>query len=95
MFKQLAYRVGIASVALALPMVAHAGAIFLTGHDPDFHASLGGNLTGARDINTTAINFITNPAFNTFAAGGVTLNSCSWNPAFHLRPAIPSGKTAS
>lgn len=45
---------------------SHAGAIFLTGHDPDFHASLGGNLVGARNINTTAINFIMDSAFNPF-----------------------------
>ena len=49
-----------------------AAAIFLTGHDPDFHASLGGNLTGARNINTTAIEFITDPANNAFAADGIS-----------------------
>lgn len=47
---------------------SHAGSIFLTGHDPDFHASLGGNLTGARDINTVAINYIMDPGFNPFLA---------------------------
>jgi hypothetical protein len=47
------------------------GSIFLTGHDPDFHALVGGNTTGASDITTTAINFITDPAFNTFAADGI------------------------
>lgn len=45
--------------------------IFLTGHDPDFHAYLGGNLSGAQNINTTAINFITDPLYNSYAAGGV------------------------
>ncbi|HEX9754834.1 MAG TPA: PEP-CTERM sorting domain-containing protein [Gemmatimonadales bacterium] len=50
---------------------AQAGSIFLTGHDPDFHAFLGGNLAGAQNINTTAIDFITNPAFNSFSAGGI------------------------
>lgn len=40
--------------------------VFLTGHDPDFHASLGGNTTGARNINTIAIDFITDPMFNNF-----------------------------
>ena len=45
--------------------------IFLTGHDPDFHAILGGNALGAQHINQAAISFITNPAFNTYAAGGV------------------------
>jgi hypothetical protein len=47
---------------------ANAGAIFLTGHDPDFHGSLGGNLTGARDINTTAIGYIMDSGFNSFVA---------------------------
>jgi len=47
-------------------ITSQAGAIFLTGHDPDFHASLGGNLVGARNINTTAINFIMDSAFNPF-----------------------------
>ena len=40
--------------------VASAGSIFLTGHDPDFHAS---------GINTVAINFVTDPTFNPFATG--------------------------
>ena len=47
------------------------GSIFLTGHDPDFHASLGGNSVGAQHINQDAISFITDPAFNPFKAGGV------------------------
>jgi hypothetical protein len=47
------------------------GSIFLTGHDPDFHAFVGGNATGAIDLTNTAINFVTDPTFNTFAAGGV------------------------
>lgn len=46
----------------------NAGAIFLTGHDPDFHATLGGNTTGARNINTSAINYIMDSSFNTFVA---------------------------
>ena len=45
---------------------SHAGAIFLTGHDPDFHASLGGNTTGAKNINTKAISYIMDSAFNPF-----------------------------
>ena len=46
------------------------GSIFLTGHDPDFHAALGGNAVGAQHVNQAAINFIMDPAFNTFVAGG-------------------------
>src|SRR5689334_24989142 len=46
------------------------GSIFLTGHDPDFHATAG-NTTGARHINQAAINFIMDPAFNTFVAARI------------------------
>lgn len=46
------------------------GSIFLTGHDPDFHAIEGGNAAGAQHINQAAIDFIMDPAFNTFVAGG-------------------------
>lgn len=49
---------------------AGAAAIFLTGHDPDFHATLGGNTAGARKIVQTGINFVTSPANNSFAALG-------------------------
>jgi len=51
---------------------AHAdlvGSIFLTGHDPDFHA-IAGNTVGAQHINQDAINFIMDPTFNAFVAGG-------------------------
>ncbi len=50
---------------------AGQGSVFLTGHDPDFHAFVGGNLDGARHINQRAIDFIMDPAFNTYKAGGV------------------------
>lgn len=49
--------------------VSYAGSIFLTGHDPDFHATLGGNGTGAQNINKTAIGYVTDPGFNPFATG--------------------------
>jgi hypothetical protein len=62
----------ILAIALWVPYWAQAGAIFLTGHDPDFHALLGGNTVGARNINTAAIDFILDPAFNPFVAGGTT-----------------------
>jgi len=51
-------------------VVGRGGSVFLTGHDPDFHASLGGNLAGARKINTAAIDFIMNPTFNPFVNHG-------------------------
>jgi hypothetical protein len=50
---------------------ASAGSIFLTGHDPDFHAFVGGNAAGAAHINQVAIGFVQDPAFNPFFAGGV------------------------
>jgi hypothetical protein len=51
----------------AAPMAS----IFLTGHDPDFHAFQGGNTAGAQHINQDAISFVTNPSFNTFTASGI------------------------
>ncbi|HEY6991904.1 MAG TPA: hypothetical protein VH369_26160 [Bryobacteraceae bacterium] len=48
-----------------------AGSIFLTGHDPDYHSFAGGNTSGAAAINTAAINFVTDPAFNPFANAGI------------------------
>jgi len=58
-------------LVLAIAPHAFAGAIFLTGHDPDFHALLGGNSTGAVNINHAAIDFVMDPAFNPFVSGGV------------------------
>jgi len=48
------------------------GSVFLTGHDPDFHASLGGNLTGARNTNNRAIDFVMDAQANTFVRRGVS-----------------------
>src|SRR6476646_5493351 len=47
------------------------GSIFLTGHDPDYHAFAGGNGSGAAAINNQPIDFVTDPAFNTFANVGI------------------------
>jgi hypothetical protein len=60
------------SLAIALLTVetpsTWAGSIFLTGHDPDFHAQSdpGENPTGAQHINQAAINFVTDSTFNPF-----------------------------
>lgn len=62
------------SAALVLASVGQArpdGSIFLTGHDPDFHAILGANAAGARHINQIAIGFVMDPLFNPYVAGGV------------------------
>ena len=63
--------VAAAFLAVAQHAALAQGSIFLTGHDPDFHASLGGNSVGAQHINQRAISFIMNPTFNPFVSGGV------------------------
>jgi hypothetical protein len=60
----------LAITLLASSRTGEAGSIFLTGHDPDFHALLG-NTAGAQNINRRAIAFIVDPAFNPFRAVGV------------------------
>jgi len=56
--------------------VVSAGSLFLTGHDPDFHASNSAGTAvdsiGAVHINQIAIDYILDPTFNLVAAGGVT-----------------------
>jgi hypothetical protein len=55
----------------ALPARADlVGSIFVTGHDPDFHAALGGNAAGAQAISRDALNFVMDSGFNPFVAGG-------------------------
>ena len=52
---------------------AFAGSIFLTGHDPDFHASMTpSNTLGAQHLNQAGISFIMDPLFNPFATGAAT-----------------------
>jgi hypothetical protein len=38
----------------------HAGSIFITGHDPDFHSVLGGNTAGAQTLLNTGISYAKN-----------------------------------
>jgi hypothetical protein len=47
------------------------GSIVLTGQDPDFHAAVGGNTTGAINFIQDSMKFITDPAFNPFSASGI------------------------
>jgi len=49
-----------------------SGNFFLTCHDPDFHSFVGGNNLGSRHLITKGVNFIQDPAFNTFVNGGIT-----------------------
>lgn len=55
-----------AIVLLAAADIQAAGSIFITGHDPDFHARLGGNTAGAIRINQVAIAFVQDSNFNPF-----------------------------
>jgi PEP-CTERM motif len=64
-------------LALSLVMVwtigsssAFAGSIFVTGHDPDFHAFEGPNTPGAKNINIAAIKYIMDSIANPFVAAG-------------------------
>jgi hypothetical protein len=61
----------LAAALIALPATGHAGSVFLTGHDPDFHALLGANALGAQHINQDAISYIMDPSFNPYKSGGV------------------------
>jgi len=51
------------------PGSAWASSIVLTGHDPDFHSAFGE--PGEINFNQRAIQYVMDPAFNTFVAGGV------------------------
>ncbi len=55
---------------------ASAASIFLTGHDPDFHAANAAGTAvdsiGAVHINNVAIDFIMDPTFNLAVAGGAS-----------------------
>lgn len=52
-----------------------AGSVFLTGHDPDFHAATPGGAVdsvGAVNLNNTAISYILDAGFNDVVAGGTS-----------------------
>jgi hypothetical protein len=56
------------TIILGVASVTWAASIFLTGHDPDFHAIAPSNTTGARNINNAAIGFIRDSNFNPFVS---------------------------
>ena len=57
-------------IVLAFSLCAHgAGSIFLTGHDPDFHAYVGSNYSGARNLITTAVGYVRDGAYNPYVTG--------------------------
>lgn len=54
-----------AVLAMAPGMVLAQGGIFVTGHDPDFHAFVGSNTTGAQHIIQDALAYVTKkPSIN-------------------------------
>lgn len=65
-----------ALACLGSAQVASAASLFLTGHDPDFHASNSAGTAvdsiGAVNINRTAIGFIMDPNFNLAVSGGAS-----------------------
>ena len=69
-FRPATQTLALAALTLTSALSSAVGSVFLTGHDPDFHASLGGNSTGAQNINKAAIKFVMDPAFNPYVAGG-------------------------
>jgi len=86
-------------VVLLAGIPAKAGSIFLTGHDPDFHA-VSGNPTGAQHIIQDAVSYIMDPSFNPFVAAGnknilfVECDTCSV-PAGHLDGKLGMNASAS
>ena len=50
----------LAVLLLVFPSRALAGSIFITGHDPIWHAGMGGNFVGAQNLATTGIEFARN-----------------------------------
>jgi hypothetical protein len=59
--KRAAWFVGLmGALWLWTPVPAFSGSIFVSGHDPDFHAFLGGNATGAQNIITQSLAFARN-----------------------------------
>jgi hypothetical protein len=57
--RRLAGLIGAAAFVIASP--SYAGAVYLTGHDPDYHAQ--GQVSGQHQL-TTALNFVTGGTYN-------------------------------
>jgi len=53
-----------AALVLLVPRGVRAGGVFVTGHDPDFHAVQGGNPSGAQHIIQDSLNYVTNNQVN-------------------------------
>src|SRR5438309_10644556 len=50
------------ALAFVAPTTAFAGKIFITGHDPDYHAQ---GSAGAKELLETGLNYVTNGTWNT------------------------------
>ena len=65
-----------------------AGSIYLTGHDADFHAYVGDNAVGGRNIINAAIGFVRDPSHNAYVTGTskiLFVESGITPPAGHVR----------
>ena len=62
---------------------AHAGKVFLTGHDPDFHAQPGAGAGG--DLLQIGISFVTNGTYNSGTSKFLWVESTIPVPGGHLR----------
>ena len=74
----------VGAIVLAVANVTWAGSIFLTGHDPDFHAQ---GLPGPKVINTVAIGYVRDTLFNPFVMAGskfLFVESAIGTPGGHL-----------
>ena len=78
-FKSLSAAAGIA-LSLCLPLGAQAGNVFLTGHDPDFHAQ---DNTGAANLLRAGLNFVTSGTYNTGTAKFLWVESDRSVPSGH------------
>ncbi|HVL39283.1 MAG TPA: hypothetical protein VM328_07815 [Fimbriimonadaceae bacterium] len=82
-------RVLFAAALAAVTAVAQAqGGLFVTGHDPDFHAQAG-NTTGARNLINRALDFVTDGiGNNSNAVGNILLvtHRFASGPGGHLDP---------
>jgi hypothetical protein len=80
---------------LALSASVNAGNLFITGHDPDFHAFLGGNAGGAQNIINRGLTFVRNGNSNPILyIQSSTANSALGDHTDSEQGLIASGYTA-
>lgn len=59
------------TVAIAAALPSWAGSFVLTGYDSTYHITVGENETGAINFARSTLNFLTDPAYNTFVGNGI------------------------